>query len=335
MTSNDEKNWQISIEKSMKKLQYESFDDWVKNFALNLNDIWSDPSAHNLIPSANAENKTYKNTGIVIGKGPSLIKNHHLKLLSESNFQGSIICTDGILKTALENGVTPDKFPKFYVVTIDPYPFAKQFYDNEIVQNYGKKITGVFSTIIDHNVVSSAKFAGIKVHWLHPLLDFNEGKKSFNQISALMVRAKNHPNGLPAIQTGANVGTSAWFVGWRILKCNVLGLIGINHGWNEDDPWEKIISHGRSIDPERKHEQVHIDKNNPNFKLLFKKIFNPEFNCTCIVDPLFQFYSGALKEFILRSPQWLSTINATEGGSIFGERIQCMTFKRFLEIYNS
>ena len=54
-----------------------------------------------------------------------------------------------------------------------------------------------------------------------------------------MVRAKNHTNGLPALQTGGNVGTSSWFVSWKILQCNVVALIGINHAWEEDDPLEK------------------------------------------------------------------------------------------------
>jgi len=40
-----------------------------------------------------------------------------------------------------------------------------------------------------------------------------------------------------------------------------------------------------------------------------------------------------LKEFIARSPPEVTTINATEGGAIFGERIKCMTFKQFLDRY--
>jgi hypothetical protein len=33
----------------------------------------------------------------------------------------------------------------------------------------------------------------------------------------------------------------------------------------------------------------------------------------------------------MRSPDWVNTINATEGGSIFGERITCKNFKEFLD----
>jgi len=76
-----------------------------------------------------------------------------------------------------------------------------------------------------------------------------------------------------------------------------------------------------------------IDMNSPTFKKLFPKIFNPQIGKYCILDPIFQFYSTAFKEFISRSPSWLTTINATEGGSIFGNRVKCMTFSEFLKNY--
>ena len=196
-----------------------------------------------------------------------------------------------------------------------------------MVDKYGNKIKGIFSTVIDPSTVERARKAGIKIHWIHALFDYHEGKKSFNQMSALMVRAKNHSNGLPAIQTGGNVGTSAWFVSWKILKCNTVSLIGINHGWNEDDPLEIITTHGHT------HSEIKLDKNDPVFSKLFPKVYNPEFDCYCILDPIFQYYSSALKEFISRSPNWLTTINATEGGCIFGDRIKCMTLANFLKLY--
>jgi hypothetical protein len=38
-------------------------------------------------------------------------------------------------------------------------------------------------------------------------------------------------------------------------------------------------------------------------------------------------------EFISRSPVDVETINATEGGSIFGKRVKSMTFENFLQQY--
>ncbi len=331
---NTDSNLQNSIENIMKNLHNESYNEWVTNFALNLPDIWNEKSATRLKPNIDPDNQSEIHSSIVIGRGPSLKKNKHLELLANSDYDGSIVCSDGALISVLESGITPDKFKKFYVVTIDPYSYAKKFYDAEIVKKFGSKINGLFTVISNHDAVNSARKAGINIHWIHSLFDYDEGQKSFNHISALMVRAKNHTDGLPALQTGGNVGTSSWFVSWKILMCNVVTLIGINHSWEEDDSFEKIITHGRITDPDRKHESVNIDKTSPSFEKLFKKVHNPEFNCNCIVDPIFQFYSSALKEFISRSPSWLKTINATEGGVIFGDRINCMKFKDFLQKYH-
>ncbi len=322
------KSLQQSIEEIMKKTQYENFDEWVSNFALNLPYIWNEKSARDLDPSIDKNYKKENHSAIVIGRGPSINKHKHLKLLAESDYQGTIVCCDGKLIDALNAGITPDKFPKYFVTTIDPYSAIRKHYDNPIIDTYGSKIKGIFTVLTNHDTVARARQAGIQIHWLHSLFDYNEGKKSFNKISSLMIRVKNHLSGLPAIQTGGNVGTSSWFISWQILKCATIALIGINHGWEEDDSWETILSHGNNLEISK-----NLDRNNPTFNKLFKKILNPDFNSYCILDPLFQFYSEALKEFISRSPSWVTTINATEGGSIFGERVRPMKFGTFLHDY--
>lgn len=313
------------LEKVANNFYEESFDEWVKNFAINLPYIWNDFSARELTPP----DSKGPNSAIIIGRGPSLKKFQHLKLLAESNFDGAIICSDGILIDALKSGITPDKFTNFYVVTIDPVEKIKHYYDDEIIKKYGSKINGIFSTFSHPEVVENARKNNVKIHWLHTLFDYSENKKSFNRVAGLMVRAKNHKNGLPGIQTGGNVGTAAWFLGWQILKCQNICLIGINHGWEEDDPWDLIVSHGFDA----KHQK--IEKNSELAQKLFPKIFNPDFETYCIMDPIFQYYRRALIEFISRTPNWVQTINSTQGGSIFGEKIQSMKFIDFLKNFSS
>ena len=316
------------IEKKWEEVYYNKFyDEWVQYFALNLNDIWNESSAKDLDPTKDSASDA-KGSAIVIGRGPSIKKYNHLELLAKSDYQGSIVCTDGALINALKAGITPDKFPKYYVVTIDSRKVISEYYNDDLVDKYGDKIKGIFSTVANPITVQRARQAKIKIHWLHALFDYNEGKKSFNQMSALMVRA-NRLHGLPAIQTGGNVGTSAWFVSWKILKCSTVSLIGINHGWSEDDPLELIKTHGYT------HSEIKIDENDPVFSKVFPKVYNPEFKCYCILDPIFKYYSTALKEFISRSPDWLTTVNATEGGCIFGEKIKCITLANFLSLYKN
>ena len=325
---NYSKTTSTEIEESMKRIHYDSYDEWIKNFATNLDNIWKESSAGKIITIGDEVSEKEEPTAIVIGRGPSIKKKNHLELLSKSDFKGKIVCCDGALIDALKAGVTPEKFPNFYVVTIDPIAEVKKFYDDDIVNKYGSKIKGIFTVISHPSVVERARKAGIKIHWMHSLFDYNEGRKSFNYISALLVRTKNHTNGLPAIQTGGNVGTSSWFVSWKILKCSKVILIGINHGWEEDDSRETIIRHGL------KHLSINIEESDHNFKKLFPKIFNPDIQKYCILDPIFQFYSTAFKEFISRAPSWVSTINATEGGSIFGERIKSSKLKDILKTYD-
>ena len=311
------------IEKSMMNIQYEDYDVWIKNFSLNLSNIWNETSSKDLSKYSSKQN----NTAIVIGRGPSIDEHKHLQLLSNSNFSGSIVCCDGKLIDTLKAGVTPEKFPNFYVVNIDPGSHTAKLFEHPLISEFGSKIKGIFTTIANPITVEQARKSGIKIHWMHSLFDYDAGKKSFNYISSIMVRSKNHVNGLPAIQTGGNVGTSSWFVSWKILQCTKVVLIGMNHGWNEDTPMDIITKHGVSF-------ARSYDESSPSFKRLFPKIYNPELKKCCILDPIFQYYREAMLEFISRSPSWLQTINATEGGSLFGNRLLSMKFSDFLAEYS-
>lgn len=323
MTTNLQKE---TLESILKETHLEtSYKNWVTNFSLNLSNIWAESSGRDLDPNSNPS-LLKTNSAIVIGAGPSLNQHKHLELLSDSNFTGSIICTDRSLVPALKAGVTPDKFKNFYVVTIDTDEIIKTFYEDPIIKQFSNSINGIFTTVTNPITVKTARDQGIKIHWIHALFDYEEGEKSFNQISGLMTRAKNHTLGLPAIQTGGNVGTSCWFVAWKILHCNNIGLIGINHSWDEKDEWAKIASHCK-ISPD-----MEID--DELRKKLFPKVYNPEFDCNCILDPVFQYYSNALKEFISRTPE-INTVNSTEGGCIFGDGITCLQFSKFLQQYSN
>lgn len=86
------KELQKSIEDIMKKKQYENFNEWITNFALNLPSIWNDRSAKELTPTTEQYGK---HSAIVIGRGPSINKYEHLKLLAASDYNGTIVCCDG------------------------------------------------------------------------------------------------------------------------------------------------------------------------------------------------------------------------------------------------
>lgn len=312
------------IENIIQKNTYAQFyDQWITNFAENLEKIWDGNSARDL---SNKNKKIKKKSSIIIGRGPSILKNNHFDLLKKSNYRGTIICTDGALPNVLRAGIIPQKFKKFFVVTIDANFDVKKFYEDKLVKKYGNKIKCILSTTVPKTTLNSIEKTGMKIFWIHTLFDYNKGKSSFNYISGILTRAKNHKQGLPAIQTGGNVGTSCWIIAWSILKSTHIGLIGIDHGYAQETSWDEICSYHNI--------PKNINQKSKAFKKAFPTIYNPDFKCYCKQDPIFQFYSNALKEFVPKSPKWVKTINATEGGAIFGKGITCIKFKDFLQKYN-
>lgn len=309
------------IEKIFEQTTYDKYyDDWIRNFALNLQNICNGRTAKELIPNDNSNLPA-----IVIGRGPSITKHHHLELLADSKYRGVIVCTDGALKNTLRAGVTPDKFENFYVVTIDTNYSVSEFYRDPIVAKYRNRIKAIVSTTIPKITYDALRESGIEIFWVHALFDYNKGKSSFNYIASIMSKCINPKLGFPAIQTGGNVGTSAWIISWSILKCSPIALIGIDHGYPIETPWEEIDKYHKI--PEG------INKESAAFKKAYPVIYNPDFNSYCKQDPIFQYYANALKELIPRAPKWVKTVNATEGGAIFGPGIECDTFKSFLEKY--
>lgn len=307
-----------TIEKELNNVNYDRYyDDWVKNFALNLENIWNGHSARELMPG----NLSNTKTSIVIGRGPSLLKNNHLDLLNKSKFTDSIICCDGALPTVLENNVNPENFENFFVVTIDSQIHQKKIYEHEIVKKFGKNIKCILSTTVPPSTYKAVKDAGMEVYWLHTLFDYDKGHSSFNYISGTMTRSKNHEKGLPAIQTGGNVGTSSWVIAWSILKSNIVCLLGLDQGFPEETDLKTISYH-------KFPEEIY--KHGNAFEKAFPLIYNPEFDCKCRQDPIFQYYSNALKDFINTASSRVTTYNATEGGALFGKNIHCIKFKEFL-----
>lgn len=75
---------QEKIERIFEKTTLDTYyDEWIQNFSSNLNYIKSGFSARELI--SNQSNSS--SSAIVIGRGPSIKKHNHLKILSQSNYR--------------------------------------------------------------------------------------------------------------------------------------------------------------------------------------------------------------------------------------------------------
>ncbi len=301
-------------------------DLWMYNFARNINDFLDGESSKLLSQfNNNKPDQKYesKNSAIVIGGGPSVKENNQLEVLANSNYQGSIVCTDRMLVRCLENGVTPEKFPKFYVLTIDPYEITLKFYKDKIIEKYSNGISAVMSTCTMHETIELCKQHGLNIFWFHPLIDDYRKTESISKIMNMMSKSDKNPKGFPGLQTGGNVGSFSWIFSWAILGCSPVSLIGLNMGVDVDTPLEQTQHYSQVLN--------HFDGDKTKVHEKYRNIFNPDIETETILDPVFDFYREALLDLVKRSPQWVKTINSTEGGSLFGERIQNLKFLEFLE----
>lgn len=205
---------------------------WMSNFAENLPEM-NKPGAKtiaDLVPNRQNLDEP-EGTAIVIGRGPSVFKRNHLKMLAESDYRGTVINTDGILIEALKAGVTPDKYGNFLVCTVDgnrtrivrwygdpdfernnPNATEKEKEENakniELVNEHGKHIKAVLSTSVAHNVYRRCIDAGIKIFWFHPLFDDYRSNESFSRLMTMMTTTEEHKHGVAKVSCGGNSGST-------------------------------------------------------------------------------------------------------------------------------
>ncbi len=292
---------------------------WMHNFSRNIQEIL-DGNSVKLLNSTDIQKS--ENSAVVIGAGPSIREKHHLEQLLQSDYSGAIICTDRMLTPCLKQGITPDRFPEFYVVTIDPVDKIAGFYNDPILRKYGNKINAVLSTCSSPLVLEKCKESNLNTFFVHPLIDDYRKLSSVNKTMNLMSKSEKNPKGFPGIQTGGNVGSSCWVFAWAILGKSPVALIGINFGYLDDSKISET-QHFKELS-----KTVGGDKKTT--ESLYKRIFNPHLGCNVLVDPVFDFYREAFCDLVTRTPSWVETINATEGGSLFNDRIIQMNFEEFL-----
>jgi len=303
-------------------------DLWMYNFARNIPDFLDGDSVKLLNifrdNSKSIKNHKSKHSAIVIGGGPSVYEKNHLKILADSNYKGAIVCTDRMLAPCLKNGITPKKFPKFFVLTMDPYQITIKFYEDKLIKKYGKDVSVIMSTCTIHETVEICKKSGLNIFWYHPLIDDFRKPESINKIMNMMSKSDKNPDGFTGLQTGGNVGCFSWIFSWAILGCSPIGL---NMGVDCDTPIEKT----------QHYEQVlnHFDNNKSKVGKRYRRVFNEDLGTESLLDPVFDFYREAFLDLVVRTPRWINTINATEGGSLFGKRIKNMRFVDFLGTYKN
>jgi hypothetical protein len=275
---------------------------------------------------------------IVVAAGPSLRRRASLDRIRASKFSGAIVAVDGALGACLRAGVVPD-----VVVTVDPHPerivrwfgdpslttasaddyFRRQEMDPvhaadetaanraliELVDAHASKLKLAIATSASPAVVDRCDKAGMTLYWWNPMLDDYEAPGSLS-------RRLHEANGLPCLNGGGNVGTTAWVIAHAVLGKRRVALVGMDFGYAPGTPYDKTQYYPelRALFGDRFAEAfVHVD--NPMGETWF-------------CDPAYYWFRDVLFEMAAEAD--CETVNCTEGGIIFGPRVPMRPLDEFL-----
>lgn len=313
---------------------------WMENLAENLHIIRygqeaqllkpANPKPHTILELAKPE-PTRENppdhTAIVVGAGPSVFQNKHLKLLAESNYKGMIIATDKMLVPCLKEGIVPT-----VTVSVDGSPIISKFYQDPIVKEHGDKIKVISTLTVNPIVTQTIIENGGVIYWFAPMFDIWTEEDSISKLIHFLTRTKYNEKGAPITQAGGNAGATAWIITWELLKSSPIGLIGFDMGYPLDTKLDETPYYSTVLGEGTKpNERIQAVQGS------YTQIYNPYFKTWAKLDAVFAVYRKSLLSMAKEVKPWIlnKTFNCTEGGTLFGRGISCMYFKDFLKKYKS
>ena len=281
-------------------------------------------------------------SAIVISAGPSLSRRNSIQRIRDSGYTGVVIAVDASLAACLRNGLIPD-----YVLTLDPHPtrivrwfgdpdwdkhaanddyFLRQDLDQEfrdnaarrnaetigLVDRYGSQLTVLVASCSPPNAVQRLATAGCDMFWWNPLVDNPHEPESISRNLYDINRA-------PSMNTGGNVGTSAWVFAVSILKLPEVGLVGMDMGYYNDTPHEQTQLY---------YEYISHLGSSDDIESCFHEVVYPTTGETHYTDPTYYWYARNFIELNKRSTA--KTLNCTEGGALVDPTIECVSLDAFL-----
>lgn len=284
-------------------------------------------------------------SAMIVCAGPSLHRKQSLARIKQSQFDGTVIAVDGAYLSCVRAGIFPD-----FVITLDPHPtrivrwfgdpdweansreddyFERQdlnveFRKNSLDQNmnnirmvneHGHKSTALVCTASPLNVVNRLIESGMPMYWWNPLVDDPHSPNS-------LTKELYSINSIPCLNTGGTVGTAAWVFAASTLKIPRIGMVGVDLGYPIDTPKEQTQTY---------YELLHhlgVDEG-ADVSDYFKRSQFPLTGESYYTDPTYYWYRRNFLELLGKS-QDSETFNCTEGGTLFGDSVQCVALDDFL-----
>lgn len=294
---------------------------WMKNLAQNLPMILKS----NLNLRTLAADEPIDRKCVVIGRGPSVFRKGHLKIIRESdvyqNGELTTIACDGIFKDCLREGLIPD-----YVTTVDGAEVVEKWYtlDPDLeklwLQREKKPTKAVISTQTHPSVVDLIENLHMPIYWFQPATDSVEATHSVTRRLMLLTCHEGNPDGVVSLDCGGQVGTMSWVFSWVILKHSNVCLVGMDCGYPKDMPldetyyWDTALS---SLPALRAHT-------------FYEPFTNPDTGEEYVLDPVFKCYREAFRDFVYRTPDWLDLANASSGTLYFPPYLRSVDLEAWL-----
>jgi len=287
---------------------------WAENFIMNLPEIidWDrypeckEEKSIGLLP------KFKDRSALVVGAGPSIWKHNHLQVIAESDYGGVLFITDRMLIPCLKAEITPEKFPDYFVVSVDGNrEKILKFFDDPIVDKYADGITALFAATGAPTAVK--RFKGRKYFFLGMLDPFHE----MDSVTGFM----NYMVKLTAVSCLGNTGSAAIVIA-HYLGCKPIILCGMTLGYLPETPLEETAYYQTLKKSGLSEEQI---------LQFFYRGYNPLFDREYVMDAVFKHYRDSLVDAI--EQHGIEVVNATEEGSIHGAGIKGMTLKEALRRY--
>jgi len=271
---------------------------------------------------------------LIVGAGPSLLRQRSIPRLKPVWDKFVVVATDGSLGHCLREGLVPD-----YVVSLDPHSdrIVRWFGDDELTQekladdyfrrqdidaylntdevqknrelldlvnSHCHSCKVVLSTSAPENVLRRCQQAKMEVYWWNPIYDDYTNEDS-------VTRNLYQSNKVPCMNAGGNCGSAAWVLAAKILGVARTVLVGMDFAYYADT----------SIENSQYYRLFEAFMSEEELAGSFKTLTNPHLNADFYTDPAYFWYREGFLE-LSSQVAGCTIVNATEGGILFGDRIE-------------
>lgn len=294
---------------------------WMQNLAENLSYVRSEGKTLREI----ANEEMVDEPAIVVGAGPSIWKNNHLKKLV--GFHGKIFATDRMLIPLLEENVKVD-----YVISVDGNAeLIPRFFDHDLVEQHKGEFKVLLVLQTSPKTLETCLNRGLDVYWFHTMQDDPKAEDSSTRSILYMTMSKKNPVGVAAVPSGGNCGATSLAIAIDVFKHKLIGLVGFDFGYPADYPAEKT-SYYSTIFSDYNKQTKDAGLASTYAVSSFSHFYHPIFKTEAKSDPVFDGYRASLYEMLENLKRPCRVCNLTEGGTIYNPALlDCLSLDEFLK----